>query len=152
MLRLASLGLLSLAACLLLASAGAAQTEDTSPTERSRRALALAGDLMSPFCPGRTLADCPSPDAAVWREDIRTWMNAGVPDSEIRARLQARMPEQDLSALPGGPLGWMVPILILVAGLGILYAALRRVTAASGEPELDPELEEKLLNELESER
>ncbi len=152
MLRLASLGLLGLAACLLLASASAAQTEDTSPRERSRRALALAGDLMSPFCPGRTLADCPSPDAAVWREDIRTWMNAGLPDAEIRTRLQARMPEQNLSALPRGPLGWMVPSLILVAGLGILTVALRRVTAASDEPELDPELEEKLLSELESER
>ena len=107
---------------------------------------------MSPFCPGRTLADCPSPDAAVWRADIRTWMNAGLPDAEIRTRLQARMPEQNLSALPRGPLGWLVPSLILVAGLGILTAALRRVTAASDEPELDPDLEEKLLSELEPER
>ena len=30
----------------------------------------VANELMSPFCPGRTLADCPSPDAA----SLRMWI------------------------------------------------------------------------------
>ena len=143
-----SLGPLLVAACLVLASASSAETVSGSDTERSQRAYALAGDMMSPFCPGRTLADCPSPNAAAWREEIRGWVDAGQPDAEIRARLQARVPETDLSALPRGPLGWALPGLILFAGLVILTAALRRVTAAKGEPDLDPELEAELLQEL----
>ena len=143
-----SLGPLLVAACVVLASASSAQTVTGSDTERSRRAYALAGDMMSPFCPGRTLADCPSPNAAAWREEIRDWVDAGVPDAEIRTRLQARTPENDLSAVPRGPIGWALPGLILLAGLVILTAALRRVTAPKGEPELDPELEAELLQEL----
>ncbi len=143
-----SLGALFVAACVVLASVSFAQTVTGSDTERSRRAYALAGDMMSPFCPGRTLADCPSPNAAAWREEIRAWVDAGLPDAEIRARLQARIPEGDLSALPRGPLGWLLPGLILLSGLVILTAALRRVTRASREPDLDPELEAELLQEL----
>ncbi len=147
-----SLGPLLVAACMLLASASFAQTVTGSDTERSRRAYALAGDMMSPFCPGRTLTDCPSPNAAAWREEIRAWVDAGLPDAEIRTRLQARIPEKDLSAVPRGVFGWALPGLILLAGLVILAAALRRVTAAKGEPglepDLDPELEAELLQEL----
>ena len=143
-----SLGGLLVAACVLVASASSAQTVTDSDTERSRRAYALAGDMMSPFCPGRTLADCPSPNAAAWREEIRLWVDAGTPDAVIRARLQARMPGTDLAAGPRGPLGWALPGLILLAGLGILVAALRRVTRAAWEPDLDPELEAELLREL----
>ena len=104
--------------------------------------------MMSPFCPGRTLADCPSPNAAAWREEIRLWVDAGTPDAVIRARLQARMPGTDLTAVPRGPLGWALPGLILLAGLGILVAALRRVTRPAAEPDVDPELEAELLREL----
>ncbi len=149
MTRPGTLPVLAFAACMLLASVGAAQTQAESATERSRRALALAGDLMSPFCPGRTLADCPSPNAGAWREEIRGWVEDGVPEAEIRRRLEARMPDRDLSPLPRGLLGWAVPLLILLAGLGILLIALRRVTAPAGEAALDPEVEAKLLRELE---
>ena len=47
-------------ACVLLA-AGVAHADGWASD--------LANDLMSPFCPGRTLADCPSPQAkslVVW--------------------------------------------------------------------------------------
>jgi cytochrome c-type biogenesis protein CcmH/NrfF len=73
----------------------------------------------------------------------------GVPEAEIRRRLEARLPDRDLSPLPRGPLGWALPLLILLAGLGILVIALRRVTAPADEATLDPEVEAKLLRELE---
>lgn len=140
--------LLLLAGCLLLAPAAPAQDPGGSQAERSRRALALSGELMSPFCPGRTLADCPSAEAGVWREEIRTWINAGVPEAEIRRRLQARMPESDLSGLPRGPLGWVLPVGIVLGGLGLLLLALRRVTEPRDD--VDPELEAQLLAELDA--
>ena len=33
-------------------------------------AYELSGEMMSPFCPGRTLADCPSPQA----DSLRMWI------------------------------------------------------------------------------
>ena len=56
----------------------------------SRRARGLADELMSPFCPGRTLSDCPSPNASAVREEIRAWVHEGHTDAEIRERLRAR--------------------------------------------------------------
>ena len=52
--------------------------EAETPTEKARAAYALSRELMSPYCPGRTLADCPSPDAAALREEIRDRIEAGV--------------------------------------------------------------------------
>jgi hypothetical protein len=48
------------------AEAPAANPGDTAPAW----AYDLPNDLMSPFCPGRSLADCPSPDAA----SLRMWI------------------------------------------------------------------------------
>lgn len=90
----------------------------------SRQANALARGTMSPFCPGRTLADCPSPNAQAWRNDIRTWLNEGVPAAEIRRRLQARHPEADLSGGMtdswSGWLPWAVGGAALLVLLGII--------------------------------
>ncbi len=90
----------------------------------SRQANALARGTMSPFCPGRTLADCPSPNAQAWRNDIRTWLDEGVPAAEIRRRLQARHPEADLSGGMtdswSGWLPWAVGGAALLILLGII--------------------------------
>ena len=60
---------------LAVLAAPALAVEDA--VERARRAYALAGELLSPYCPGRTLADCPSPDAGALREEIRTRIDSG---------------------------------------------------------------------------
>ncbi len=136
----------------VLVAVSAAAQADVDRTEQSRRAYALSGELMSPFCPGRTLADCPSPNAAVWREEIRVWIQAGLGEDEIRRRLQART-SLDLSSLPRSPLGWALPAAILVGGLGVLVLALRRVVApAASPPALDPQREAELLRELEADQ
>ena len=121
-------------------------------TEQSRRAYALSGELMSPFCPGRTLSDCPSPNAAAWREDVRAWVESGVSDEEIVARLQART-SVDLSSVPASPLGWSLLVALLMAGTALGVFALRRMVApAPAMAPLDPALEAELRRELEPER
>jgi hypothetical protein len=74
--------LVVLVACLLSAPAFA-----TGPDE-ARRADTIAGQTLSPF-PGVTLDSCTSPNAAGWRQDIRTWVDEGVPTEEIKRRLEA---------------------------------------------------------------
>ena len=122
--------------------------DDGDRTQRSRRARALAGQLMSPFCPGRTLEDCPSPNAAAWREEIRTWIQADVAEDEIVSRLQART-SMELASVPSSPLGWLVPGAILLGGLVLLVWALRRVVAPAPPVEIDEALAEELRRELE---
>ena len=103
---------------------------------------------MSPFCPGRTLEDCPSPNAAAWREEIRSWIQSGVAEDEIVSRLQART-SMDLASVPSSPLGWTRPAAILLGGLVVLVWALRRVVATPPQVEIDEGLREELRRELE---
>lgn len=88
--------------------------------QEGARAVSIYRNTQSPFCPGRTLDDCPSPDAAAWRRDIRSWLDEGVSGPEIRARLQERAPGFDLSGRAGVP------------GLAIAIAAFAIVALALG--------------------
>jgi cytochrome c-type biogenesis protein CcmH/NrfF len=110
--------LLSLA-LLLSAAAVCAEPQD-------RRAQDIVRSTMSPFCPGRTLATCPSPRAGEWRQDIDRWVAEGVPTEEIRRRLEARV-DGDLSGQPSAPLGWLTPVLIVAGAAGVLVYVLRRL-------------------------
>ena len=94
-----------------------------SAEERDRQAEAIARTVMSPFCPGRTLSSCPN--AAPWRADIRQWVSEGVPADEIRSRLAARVPTQDLTGMPQNRLGWLLPSALGVGAIGLLVFLLR---------------------------
>jgi cytochrome c-type biogenesis protein CcmH/NrfF len=67
--------------------------------EVTRKATSISRQTMSPFCPGRTLADCPSEYAAEWRRDIRQMVAEGKSASEIQAELESRV-GGNLSGIP----------------------------------------------------
>ncbi len=138
----------ALLACLLLAASAAAAAGAEVPV--GRRAHALASDLMSPYCPGRTLSDCPSPDAAVVRQEIRTRLDAGQSEAEIRGDLEERFGGA-VRGVPTSLLGWLLPIAILALGACALGLALRRLLRRQGEraaaaapPELERDLDRQL--------
>lgn len=120
--------------------------------EDGYRARDLSRTTLSPFCPGRTLYDCPSPRAAAWRHDIREWVDEGVSNREIRARLEARQPRATLrSRGPGGLVVIGIFAGSLAALLGVLvFRARRRADEDEDEDEalddesLDARLDEEL--------
>ena len=135
------------ALCALLALSACAPRQDPD-VERAREANELARDLMSPFCPGRTLADCGSPDAAVVREEIRKALGAGESPESVRARIETRCGDR----VVGGPrerTGWLLPSAALVAGAGVLALVIRRALQppAASAP-IPPEVERELTREL----
>jgi cytochrome c-type biogenesis protein CcmH/NrfF len=89
------------------------------------RALELTRTTMSPFCPGRTLDDCPSPYAGEWRSDIRKWVAEGVSTEDIRKRLRARSADRDLSGTPSTALDAVLPIAVTLGSLLLLGILLR---------------------------
>lgn len=106
-----------LTVALLPAGALAARTE----RDVLREAASVASAVMSPFCPGRTLSACPSPRAAEWRAEIGAWVATGVPRDEIVRRLQARVPELNLTSDRNALYGWIAPALaLLVIGALVL--------------------------------
>ena len=88
---------------------------------------AIVRNTASPFCPGKTLNSCPSPKAGEWRRDIREWVVDGVPEPEIRDRLQARVPGFDLS-IPPVKSGWVIPVVAVALSTLWLVVMARRFT------------------------
>ncbi|MCB9637003.1 MAG: cytochrome c-type biogenesis protein CcmH, partial [Sandaracinus sp.] len=93
--------------------------------ELDRRAVSIYRSTQSPFCPGRTLDDCPSASAGAWRKDIRDWLEDGDDAATIRARLQAREPDFDLSGRAGVP-GWLFALLAFGLGAALIRRWLQR--------------------------
>jgi cytochrome c-type biogenesis protein CcmH len=118
---------------------------------------ALARDIMSPFCPGRALADCPSPQAQTLRAWILVQEAAGRSREEVEAELLERYGDQILAAPRARGFGltaYAIPIGVFLAG-GVLVAVfLRRQTRearAAARPEaaaLSADLERLVDEEL----
>jgi cytochrome c-type biogenesis protein CcmH/NrfF len=146
MLRIATIS------ALLLAFGSASASAEETPAQ-SRQVQSIVRNTASPFCPGKTLNSCPSPKAGEWRRDIREWVGEGVPEPEIRDRLQARVPGFDLS-IPPVKSGWVIPVIAAVLSTWWLVAMARRfrrgrvptrgVQAPTQDPTLDTRLDEEL--------
>ena len=131
------------------AEAPAANPGDTAPAW----AYDLPNDLMSPFCPGRSLADCPSPDAASLRMWIVVQASAGRTRADVEEELYARYGEVIRSAPKAegfGTAAYLIPFAVFAGGGALLAWFLRRATrraaaqpAPSAAP-LDPELERRI--------
>jgi cytochrome c-type biogenesis protein CcmH/NrfF len=141
--------LVALLAFALLLAAGAAWAEKPWSEQ-------LAHELMSPYCPGRSLTECPSPQATELRLWIQAQERAGVPREQVETRLFEQFGDQ----LRHGPRaeGWglwayLVPAAALAAGAVLVFVFLRRQGRSApappaAAPRRDPELERRLDEEL----
>lgn len=99
-------------------------------TDRSGWAYRLPQELMSPYCPGRALSECPSPQA----DELRLWIlgqeEEGFTRSEVEEVLFQRFGDQLLQAprVEGvGLIAYLVPaLIILFGGVGLVVFLLRQ--------------------------
>ena len=89
------------------------------------RATQLLGTVMSPFCPGLTLANCPSVYAETLRVSVRARLDAGEEPDSIVESLVAAFGEEIRGAPRARGLGlvlWALPLVALLAGgLGVAW-------------------------------
>lgn len=109
-------------------------------------------DTMSPYCPGRTLAECPSPQA----DQLRLWIldqaSGGASRDEVQEVLFQKFGDEILTA--PRPEGWglaayAIPVLGFVLGGGIVVLVVRRLMAAGPEAPgpaaaIDPEIQRRI--------
>ena len=82
----------------------------------------VSAEVMSPFCNGVTLHDCPSQAAQDLREQIQTWAEAGWSKSRIIDELADRF-GPGIYATPRDSEGigaWALPVGALLAGIALL--------------------------------
>ncbi len=136
-----------LASLLLIGAAAMAEPEGW--------AYDLSGEMMSPFCPGRTLSECPSPQATSLRMWLIVQEAAGRRRADVEAELYERYGDAILAAPRAEGFGiaaYLVPVVACLAGGALLALFLRRQThvpapvAAAGP--VDAELERLVDEEL----
>ena len=127
--------------------------------EKSGWGYQLSKEVMSPYCPGRALSDCPSPQAGELRQWIVEQENAGVSRSEVEQELFRVFGDQLLQAPRAegmGLMAYLIPALAFAAGGALVVFFLRRQRSSigGGEPApaptapLDPDLEQLVEEEL----
>ena len=154
-----SLALIAAAACLLgltAPSSSAPPTEEANPPW----AYEVWHDTMSPYCPGRTLAECPSPQADELRLWILTQAAAGASREEVEGILFERFGDSILTAPRAegwGLAAYVVPVLGFFLGGLVVWLVLRRMVGtreetggASAIPPgpLDPEIQRRIDEEF----
>ena len=114
---------------------------------------------MSPWCPGRALAECPSEPADRLRQWILAQERAGASREEVLARLEDEFGDkirQTPRAEGVGLVAYAIPVLTLLVGGALVVVFLRRqgqggesvAPAVAATAPLDPELERRLDREL----
>jgi cytochrome c-type biogenesis protein CcmH len=94
----------------------------------------LTHQLRCPMCQNETLADSNAPIARDLRNQIFRMMQAGKSDDEIKQYLVARYSEYVLYDPPLTASTWLLwfgPLLILLAGAGVVLAVIRQRSRAA---------------------
>jgi len=90
----------------------------------------LFDELLSPFCPGLTLKNCPSPAADSLRRQIRSHLDQGASIADVKAALVDTYGETILGAPPASGFNlvlWVLPwVSVAAGGAGLALLILRR--------------------------
>jgi len=137
-----------------------------------RKANELYQQVFSPFCPGRSLNDCPSSKAHDLKLEMRQKLEQGVAPEVILEQVFSQYGDQYRAVPPYegvGKLVWWAPCIFLLIGAGVALNLARgrrlRVTAVDqrlssgdkrdgssvslkGEPVLSDELRQQIESEL----
>jgi cytochrome c-type biogenesis protein CcmH/NrfF len=120
-------------------------------------AIELSEQIMSPYCPGVTLHECPSSEAIEMRERIEGWLAAGWSEEAVMSELERQFGPSIRARPPtegAGLAAWLVPILIAGGGLllvGFLVRSWLKFERSSPEgPPLSHEESTRLNAELEA--
>ena len=142
-------------ALLLLVTATLVAAPSVAHADAEDVANAVAREVMSPYCPGVTLHDCPSASAQELRDEIAGWARAGMTRDEILARLEDEF-GPSIRAVPqggSGLLAWLLPAAALAAGAAVALLLARRWSRRRPEapgpaPAASPEAAARLNAEL----
>ena len=133
----------SLIAFLLLAFYGVCRADSSAVAEDPQlelKAHQVFDNVMSPFCPGKTLNDCPSSEAAKLKSKLKDELIRGVQPEAVINELVAQYGEE-LRAAPSnegfGRLAWLGPLIFL--GLGAVGLLIWLKRNLEGRPPARPE-------------
>jgi len=112
----------------------------------SRITVEVSNEVFSPFCPGKTLAMCTSPNAAKVRRDIQEMATKGQNKEEIKQEIIATYGEEFRLTEPPATdnFGLLIGIgIALLIALGLIFTLSRNKSAGSKGPSVREDDEDK---------
>jgi len=111
-----------------------------SPEQRAAR---LSQRIMSPFCDGVTLHDCPSAESDELRAEIAEMARDGMSDVAIFDRLESEF-GPGIRATPDEDVAWVTPAIFALAGGALVVWLARRWIASEKEADgpIGPQISE----------
>ena len=104
-------------------------------TDQSSEYSDIVTSVMSPFCPGKLLHDCPSEKATELKDSIKSMLIEGDSKDKILNYLNDQFGSETLRSAPEssgfGAVGWYMPAAFLIFGVGI-YLFWIKVTDSKG--------------------
>lgn len=100
--------------------------------DASETAAEISANVMSPFCPGLTLHDCPSDAAVRLRDRIERWVRGGATRDEIMARLRRDYGPAVVATPPpegAGLIAWLLPAVAVAVGAAVAFRLAGRWSA-----------------------
>jgi cytochrome c-type biogenesis protein CcmH/NrfF len=95
----------------------------------------ISAKVVSPYCPGVTLHDCPSAAAVELRTKIQSWIEDGASEQAVLDRLEQEY-STTINAAPApdgtGIWAYVLPAVALIGGLGLVVLLVRRWTDKGG--------------------
>ena len=114
------------------------------------RADALSAELRCPDCQGLSVADSQTASAREIRRQVDDLIASGATDADVRAHFVDRYGDWILLA-PASPAAWILPFVVVAAGVGLLVAWLVRRRPGPPEPvTLDDETRRRLHEDAEA--
>jgi len=129
-LRTLAISLTTLFLLALLSLTGCVREEDITLEQRAHQ---LAGELMCPVCDGQTIDGSNAQIAIDMRLKVRERLEAGDTNAEVRDYFVDRYGEEILAAPERSGfnlLAWVVPIVIVVGGIGIALVTIKNLRKA----------------------
>jgi cytochrome c-type biogenesis protein CcmH/NrfF len=126
--------------CVLILSCSSAQAEQKSDAKEifvDRELQDIAAEVISPFCPGRLLRDCPSTSARELMTEIEARLTHGESKQQIKDDLITKYGDT-IRAQPQfsgtGVLAWLAPFIFLaltLVGLALFLAKSKNADSGS---------------------
>ncbi len=134
--------LFALLALLMVAgTAPAIDPEGLEDPQQQERYIALIKELRCLKCQGETVADTPAMFAVDIRRQVRSMIQEGRSDEEIKEYLVERYGEIILLR-PRSPWLWLAPALFLAGGAVVAWRVVSRRRQLLATDDSDPDLEE----------
>jgi cytochrome c-type biogenesis protein CcmH len=107
-----------------------------APMTTADRARGIEGQVWSPYCPGRLLIDCTTPQARTLRDRIQHRIEDGQTDAEVLGWIRGNFGDEALARPRANGAGlaiWLVPAVLFAMGAIVLGGLVRRWTHTRAE-------------------